>query len=78
MVKTFDEYYEICDRLKELPECEYVPSDYDLDYMREYFDETFEFIVYITEFHADVEDEYSTKQIQKAGDILYDSLTLTD
>ena len=46
MKKTYDEYYKVCDILKQLPLCTYIPSDYDLDYMSDYFEETFEFIVY--------------------------------
>ena len=59
MKKTYDEYYKVCDILKQLPLCTYIPSDYDLDYMSDYFEETFEFIVYIAEYHAVTKNEYS-------------------
>lgn len=76
--KTYEEYYGICDRLSRLPKCTYIPSDHDLDYMADFFEDTFEFIVYITEYHADPKDDYEKRQLKKAEDLLYDRLELEE
>lgn len=78
MKKTYDEYYKVCDILKQLPLCTYIPSDYDLDYMSDYFEETFKFIVYIAEYHAVTKNEYSKRQLKKVEDMLYDRLELVE
>lgn len=77
---TYDEYYNMCSKLEKLPKCDYIPSDCDLDFMTDYYKDSFEYIVYIVEYHTPVQnsDLYATNQLKKAGDILYDNLTLTD
>lgn len=76
--KTYKEYYDICDRLSRLPRCTYIPSDHDLDYMSDFCKETFEFMVYIVEYHDETIDDYARQQIKKAEDILYDRLELEE
>lgn len=80
----YSDYYEMCSNIEEkiekheIEKCSYIPSDYDLDFFRDFFEQTFFYCIYIIEYHITVEDDYSKNQLNKAADIFYEKLNLIE